>query len=352
MLQTFVDQVAVSLREGLRQGRWTGTMPGRDRLAQELGVNGRTVDRALVQLEREGLLTSQGTGRPRRITKSRRKSQAQMRISAILYEQVDSQSDLIVELRQQMRSAGYDLHFAPRTLVELKHDPQRVLKLVEENPGNAWIIQAASRPVLEALSQSSHHVFSLFGAMTGLPLAGAGVDMVPTLREALHILFDLGHRRIVMLAREERQKTGHSIFEKALLEELEQKGVQTGPYHIPEWSNTARGLKQCLDGLFQVTPPTAIFVNDALHYLAVKNYLADQGGPIFRKVALICVTHDPRFDWCIPPVPHFRWHHRFIVRSVVRWANDISRGKENRAQRLTPSRLIGRESLEMTRVTE
>ena len=56
---------AGALREGLREGRWQGSMPGRNRLAVELGVNHKTVKAALVILEREGLLEA----RPRSETK-------------------------------------------------------------------------------------------------------------------------------------------------------------------------------------------------------------------------------------------------------------------------------------------
>jgi DNA-binding GntR family transcriptional regulator len=62
---TFAEQVAVHLREELKRGRWTESMPGRDRLASELGVNSVTVERALKMLEREGVLKSQGVGRRR-----------------------------------------------------------------------------------------------------------------------------------------------------------------------------------------------------------------------------------------------------------------------------------------------
>ena len=54
------EQVAAHLREGLLQGRWSGVMPGKNRLARELGVSGKIVVAALGQLERGGLLVGQG----------------------------------------------------------------------------------------------------------------------------------------------------------------------------------------------------------------------------------------------------------------------------------------------------
>jgi DNA-binding GntR family transcriptional regulator len=55
--------VAAYLREGLLGRRWSGVMPGKNRLARELGVSNKIVVTALAQIEREGLLVGQG---PRR----------------------------------------------------------------------------------------------------------------------------------------------------------------------------------------------------------------------------------------------------------------------------------------------
>jgi DNA-binding transcriptional MocR family regulator len=60
-------QLADHLREGISRGRWTGTMPGRDRLAHEMEINPKTVEAALNLLENEGLLASQGPVRRRKI---------------------------------------------------------------------------------------------------------------------------------------------------------------------------------------------------------------------------------------------------------------------------------------------
>ena len=61
-----VDQVVVHLREELIRGTWSGTHPGGDRLAKELGIGRNTVEVALQQLEKEGcipLLRLLGQGR-------------------------------------------------------------------------------------------------------------------------------------------------------------------------------------------------------------------------------------------------------------------------------------------------
>ena len=56
------EQVTAHLRECIHTGRWTDLMPGRNRLANELGVSPTTISRALEALEKEGLLVPQGPG--------------------------------------------------------------------------------------------------------------------------------------------------------------------------------------------------------------------------------------------------------------------------------------------------
>lgn len=226
-------QVASHLREELNRGKWTGLMPGRDRLAKELGVNGSTIERALGQLEKEGLLQPQGIGKRRLIT-AKQKMRPVMGVLFVLYEPADEFNNYIVELQHQLRAAGHQVSLAPKTLQCLKHDPKRVLAMLKANPANAYIVKAAARPVLERLSQTSLRVFALFGRMTDLPIAGTGPDNLPALREAIGRLYLGGHRKIVLLSREERRENLGTI-ERVFFEELEKRGLPQSSYNLPVW---------------------------------------------------------------------------------------------------------------------
>ena len=65
---SITEQVASKLRDQLARGRWKSVMPGRERLATELGVSGKTVELAMGILEKEGLLVRRGRGKRRGIT--------------------------------------------------------------------------------------------------------------------------------------------------------------------------------------------------------------------------------------------------------------------------------------------
>ncbi|MDG1072268.1 MAG: hypothetical protein P8P32_11695 [Akkermansiaceae bacterium] len=47
---------------------------------------------------------------------------------------------------------------------------------------------------------------------------------------------------------------------------------------------------------------------------------------------MVCSEPDPTFAWCLPTIAHFNWDYRPVVRRVVRWAKNISHGKEDTRQ--------------------
>ena len=84
-------------------------------------------------------------------------------------------------------------------------------------------------------------------------------------------LCQLGHRRIALITREERLSPEPGIFERNFLKELGDFGLPTGPYNLPVWESSQRGLKQCLEELFRHTPPTAMLTDEPHHFIAIQN---------------------------------------------------------------------------------
>ncbi len=60
---SLIDQVTDILRQSMIEGRWRETLPGRARLAKELGCSQPTVEEAMQRLIREGLLIREYVGR-------------------------------------------------------------------------------------------------------------------------------------------------------------------------------------------------------------------------------------------------------------------------------------------------
>jgi DNA-binding LacI/PurR family transcriptional regulator len=338
---TFTDQVAERLRQGISEGRWRGTLPGSKQLATELGCSPWTVEEAVRRLTKEGLLVSPGAGHRRRIRLTKNLAPPSLRVGILLYERIDEKLDYIVDLQHRLLEAGHVPTIPSKTLLDLKMNVDRISRLVRSTEADAWVIQAGSSEVLEWFAGQPAPAFALAGRRRGVDIAGTGPDKIPAGQTAVRRLVELGHRRIVMLAREERRKPAPGLMERAFLNELGVLGIPTSPnYNLPDWDDTLEGLYHRLNSLYQHSPPTALIIDEVPLYLAVERHLARLGFLAPGDVSLICLDPGPAFKWFLPPVSHVAWDSRPMINRIVKWAENVARGKDDRRQTFTKAEFI------------
>lgn len=333
---TVTDQVSTVLREGMAGGRWRGTLPGRVRLAVELGVNHKTVEAAVRRLVGEGWLVAQGGTRRRRIVVPDGKAKLRkLLVRILLFDRSDVMLPDSTALLDELHKAGFDALFALKSLNDLGMDVGRVRRFVEKSEVDAWIVCSGSREILEWFAGQEVPAIAMFGRFTGLPIACSSPRIAPALRVAVGRLVELGHRRIVMLAGESRRKPFPALLEQIFLKELDALGLPVGRYNLPDWDDHADGLRDCLDSLFDRTPPTALIFGETRFFVAGQQYLTRRGIRAPEDVSLVSSDSDPSFEWCKPAVSHFRWDSAPVVRRVVRWVENLAAGKEDRRQFLS-----------------
>ncbi len=334
-------QLADHLRSELTSGRWQGTMPGIMKLAGELGVSRDSVEAALVELEREGLLLAQGRGKGRTIVADGTGARTRpLRVAFLLYEASDAQLHYVVEVRHQLIEAGHHVVIAPRCLTDLRMEVPRVAKVVGKTAADAWVVLAGSREVLEWFAVQPTPALALFGRHRTVAIAAVGPSHLSAILTATQKLIELGHRRIVMLTRPERRIPQPGYTERTILDEMVKHGLSVGPYNLPDWDDTREGLHRCLDELYRFTPPTALIVDEAPILLATKQYLARRGITAPQQVSLVCCDPSPAFAWFEPPITHIRWDSRPLVHHIVRWVDGVARGKNARRKMLTKAEFI------------
>jgi len=341
-LVSAVDQVAAHLRAKLARKDWTGTMPGVLLLERELGVNRKTVEAALRQLEHEGLLAGQGAGRRRHIVRKGRPTEVRPLRVAILNYSKEYAHEMVYmgELVHELQQAGHTAFFTAKALLDLGMDVNRVAKYVRETPADAWVVCSASRPVLEWFAAGPKPAFALFGHRLGVPIAGAGPDKLASHTAVTRQLLALGHRRIVLLCREVRRLPVPGAPESAFLAELAAHGLRTGDFNLPAWDETIAGFHDLLTKLFLSTPPTALIVDEAPQFIAALQFLGRRRLKVPEQVSLVCTDPDPAFAWCQPEVAHICWDARPLVRRIVRWAARVSRGQRDVRQTFAPAEFV------------
>jgi hypothetical protein len=338
---SIAEQVALHLREQIGRGRWTETLPGRATLAREFQVSGQTVEAALQQLEKEGILIPQGPGRRRTISLSAIASTTpSLRVAILVGEPADQRRDYIVEIKHELAVAGHSSFFAPWFMPELGMNVSSIARRLRRTEANVWIVLSGARALLEWFVEHEVPAFAVFGRRRGLSIAGVGPDKPPAIAQATRRLIALGHQRIAFLTLRAQRlpKPGASV--QPFLDELAAHGIAPGPYNLPDWEETLDSFHGCLESLFRHTPPTALFVDEPAFFVAAMQFLQNRRLRVPEDVSLICTDGDPHFDWCRPAIAHIAWDTRPIVRRVVRWAANIARGKRDVRQTLTKAEFV------------
>jgi LacI family transcriptional regulator len=339
---TITQQVAAYLREQIEQGRWTQWLPGRHELARELEVSSQTAEYAVALLEKEGVLEAQGAGKRRKIVSVEGGRPApRLRIAMLLWRRHGPYGPYINDLQHRLIEAGHQPFPTPKGLMELGMNVGRVRRMVAEIKADAWIVHAASREIYDWAARQPFPVFGFLGSFRGLPIAATGPDFGPPFRECTEELIRLGHRRIVMIARPQRRLPCPEHPETEFLDVLQAHGIETGDYHFPLWpSSDSEGLHACLRKIFGATPPTALIVQEAKVFVATQQFLTSRGIAVPGDVSLICPDGDAVLDWQQPSAAQFKADSARWVRRTVRWAENISRGRDDRRQILYPARFV------------
>ena len=338
---SIAEQVAGYLRAELLSGRWDLLMPGMHELATELGVNHKTVEVALRLLENDGLLVPQGAGKRRAIALRGERARSGLRVEILGFDTEFKNEPYMLDLQHHLKEEGHDAEYASKSLLDLGMDVGRVARMVSHSKADAWVVCAGSREVLEWFATQPKPAFALSGRRRGLPLAGAGPDKSQAISEAVRRFVALGHRRIVMLVREEvRKPKPASVLQEAFLDVLEAHGIPTSSFNLPDWEETPAGFLEVLKSLFKVTRPTALILDEAWAVIPTLQFCLSHGIQIPRDLSLVCSDPVPSSEWCVPPLSHIRWDFKPMVRRVVRWVNSVASGKMDLRQTLTHAELV------------
>ncbi len=334
------EQVAEHLRAELLRGGLVGTMPGVHTLVAELGVNHKTVKAALRLLEDEGLLGNQGRGHRRKILLPENHAPTALRVAILFYESRDESEGYVNELYHLLGEAGHAPFFTPKCLTALGMDVKRIARMVRRTAADAWVVGAASGEVLAWFAAQETPTFALFGRHNRFPIAAVGADKAPAIATATRRLIALGHRRFSLLCHRQHRLPLPGIAARAFLDEFEAAGIKTNDFNLPDWEPSMEGFTAQFDAMFRHTPPSALILDEPHLYSAALHFLAERRLSVPHDVSLVCTDADRSFIWCQPSVAHIRWDYRPVIRRIVRWANNIARGKDDRRKTLTKAEFV------------
>ncbi len=334
------EQVADFLRDRIKSGQLDGNMPGVHSLANELGVHHTTAAEALSQLEKEGYLKGAGAGKRRLILIPGKAGGVHLRVGLLFYEPEDSGNQYINELRHRLDDVGHVSVVADKSLVELHFEVKRLRNVVRKTKADVWIVIAASREVQEWFVKQKIPVFALFGYAQTEGVARTGPMKSPQLRDIVQRLVQINHERIVLLIAGQSHRSHPGSMIESYLDELKLQGLPSGSYNLPYWNHDKGSLQNCLNSLFQVTPPTAVIMDDPMLIPAILQFLNERKLTIPGDVSLICLDGDPSFKWMQPPLYRLETDIQLSIRHAVNWVNRVAKGKGNCRKHNTKAKLI------------
>lgn len=341
-----LTQTVNSLREGIRLGRWAGTLPGVRPLARELAVSPSTIQAALKRLRIEGLVDAAEPGVRRRIPvnpKNAKRRERALRVGLLPFDlhvgRVTTAPSLLYDLSHELEAAGHRPFMARKSLQGMRHNSTAIREMMTDSEADAWIIETPQRDLLESLESGFPIPFlSIGGRVSGLKIASVGVHSIPSLREAVRRLAALGHRRIVAVlpARYHRPTAGPTV--RAVTEELAAAGIRPGPYNTPEWDGTPEDFYRLMDTLFRLTPPTALLLDDPRCAVTTQSYLAQrQIAP--QEISLVVVGRDPLLGWFRPVPAVIDYQPQALIDRITSWVDACAEGRSDRMGVLIESRL-------------
>ncbi len=347
------EHAALHLREGILGGRWPGRLPGVRKLAEELGISRDVVRDALRHLEAAGVLAHHGAGRSRAVVQGcKALAQRRLRVGIFLPGPLESENaltfQLIYNIRQAIEAMGHGCFIAPRTCASLQQSPVRAKTFLQDCEADAWIFYSMHRRQLEMAADLSKPVFALGGTSEGLPLAGSLADLSAPIREAVTLLADKGHRRMVLISPPRWRKPVPNASVCAFLDALKQRHIQGDMgYNVPEWRHTPEGLQGLMQALFKATPPTALLVMEPEWIGPVLVFLAERGLQVPRDISLINLLPDPMQSFYCRKIAHFRWPLASHVRHVCQWLKGVAAGEVRPVRRsvspsFDPGETVGR----------
>ena len=83
-----------------------------------------------------------------------------------------------------------------------------------------------------------------------------------------------------------------------------------------------------------------MIIDEAYLFVVAQQHLARRGILSPEHVSLVCNDPDPTFDWFRPTVAHIHWDSQPVVRRVQRWAENVSRGRDDRRQTATKAEFV------------
>lgn len=343
-------QVVAYLRQALAAGRWTEWLPPERALAESLQVSRPTLRRALVELQREGIIrTAQGSGN--RILPRDLQPRDQLRSRDVgilapvpLGRLRPNQALWIDELRAMLGERGCHLHFIEGPQCNRSHPGPALDRLLRQHPFSCWVLLLAGVAWQRWFAQHEIPCVVAGYCHAGIDLPSCDLDHRATCRHAVGTLLAAGHRRLALITHR-HPLAGGIESEAGFLEGIRLSRHTDTTATLCRHTGTAASITRAMARL--MTPaarPTALVVPNSHCCLTVVSRLARLGWRVPEQVSVISRDDDPFLAFFVPEMARYVMSPRTFARSLllqVLGQRQNGSGSSRRVVRLMPQFVRG-----------
>ncbi|MGB0992035.1 MAG: substrate-binding domain-containing protein [Akkermansiaceae bacterium] len=187
---------------------------------------------------------------------------------------------------------------------EISHHPKEQLeKLHRHNPNARWLIDNPSYETVKWCVRKNIRAVAYGGTMKRIKIPCVGSSLSGLLMQTHQYFQSIGHKRIVHLI-ERPSEISINIYERYL---KKQHLTFRKNYHLPNIDEiTAKGFHKMLEGLFSITPPTAIMVSSNRQLIGLLGFCIQHNIKIAEDLSVVISKDSMNIDWFTPGLSYYR----------------------------------------------
>ncbi|MGC4015560.1 MAG: substrate-binding domain-containing protein [Luteolibacter sp.] len=324
-----VEAAAAALREMVAAGKWADRLPGTRVLASQLGVSQPTVQLALLELAKEGVLESPGERKAYRVkdrgTRSSLHHEPKAKRVILLTHQAiertaESGRQVLDTLHRMLTGSNWQVEYRIVDFLHARTPHRSWDDLIGAEPGEQ-VVALFGRPALaEWAVKRGVKIIFLGGVTDGFDLPVVAVKSARLLAEAYQQLIALGHRRIITPLCD-RPASYIETMREAARAQLEEAGLPYSPaYHTPESEYLRPDVSwSIMEGLFKRERPTALVLLDWRELVTATCFLSHLGLKVPEDVSIVLLNDQANAEWFLPPLARFKFPIARMARRIKAW---------------------------------
>lgn len=306
-IKSAAEQVAESLTEAIRSGRYPGRLPGYRRLMRDFSLSRGVAESALALLAERGVVRAAGERRRHEAIRSARGGASAKAVHRrrVLLLSMDAESDPhallsrnVARWSEAITAAKLDLRVEFLDAVQARRPHRRWDELLNEATPDRLLLIAPSEPVSRWAVTTGVRTLCLGGVYPKGEVDGLGVSAQTMMVHAIDRLASLGHRDFC-LPLAGRIPVFADAAREVVRTRLEAHGVRYIPrLHTPSREECDAELyRELLESRLRERIPSAMLVFDANELAAAQWVLQLRGLRVPEQVSLVVLGELPYETW-------------------------------------------------------